>query len=79
VEGGEFFFACAAEAAHELEETPGIGGDDGVGLRGQEMRDFTVAELLRWLGLEEIVDARGTAAERGFGDFSDLEVGDGGE
>ena len=79
VEGGEFFLAGSAETAAELHEAAGVGGDDGVGVGGEEMGDFAIAELLGGFGLEEIVDAGGAAAEGGFGDFGDLEAGDSGE
>lgn len=76
MECGEFLLAGAAQAAHELEQAAGICGDDGGGVGGEEMRDFSVAELLRGLGLEQVVDARGAAAERGFGDLGDFKAGD---
>jgi hypothetical protein len=43
VEGGDLFFAGSAEAAHELEETAGVGGDDGVGVSGEQVGDFAIA------------------------------------
>ena len=43
MERGEFFLARASEAAHELEETAGVDGDDGVGLSGEEVGDFAIA------------------------------------
>ena len=64
VEGGEFLFARSAKAAHELEETAGVGGDDGVGVSGEQVGDFAVAELLGGFGLEQVVNAGGPAAER---------------
>jgi len=79
VEGGDFFLVGPAEAAHKLEETAGVGGDDGVGVGGQEVGYFAVAELLGGFGLEEVVDAGGAAAEGGFGDLGDLKAGDGTE
>jgi hypothetical protein len=79
VEGGEFLVAGATQAAHKLHETAGIGGDDGVGLRGEQVLDLAVAELLGGFGLEEVVDAGGAAAEGRFSDLGDLETGDGGE
>src|SRR5215472_15958576 len=40
------------------------------------MRDLAVAELVGGLGVEQVVDASGTAAEVGFGDLFDFELGD---
>jgi hypothetical protein len=79
VEGGELFFACSAEAAHELEETAGVGGDDRFGVSGEQVGDFAIAELLGGPGLEQVVDAGGATAEGGFGDLGDFEAGDCGE
>jgi len=71
--------AGATQAAHELQETAGVGGDDGVGVSGEQVLDFPVAELLGGFRLEQVVDAGGAAAEGGFGNFGDLEAGDSGE
>ena len=74
VKGGEFFLTCSAQSAAELEEAAGIGGDYGVGVGCEEVRDFAVAELLGGFGLEEIVDACGAAAEGGLGYLGYFEV-----
>lgn len=79
VEGGHGLFAAAAEGAHELEEAAGVGGDDGLRLGGEEVADLAVAELLGGFGLEQVVDTGGAAAEPGFGDLGDFELGDSGE
>jgi len=76
VECGEFFVAGAAQTAHELEQAAGVGRDDGGGTGCEEMRDLSVAELLRGFGLEQVVDARGAAAEGGFGDLRDFQARD---
>jgi hypothetical protein len=63
VECGEFSFAGASKSAHELKQAAWIRGNDGVGVGGEEMADFAVAELLRGFRLEQIVDSGGTAAK----------------
>jgi len=79
VEGGHGLFAAAAEGAHDLQQAAGVGGDYGLRLGGEQVADLAVAELLGGLGLEEVVDAGGAAAEGGFGDLGDFELGDSGE
>ena len=74
VKGGQGALAAAAEAAHELKQAAGIGGDDSLRVRVEQMTDLAVAKLLRGLGLEEVVDAGGAAAERRLGDLGDFEL-----
>ena len=64
VEGGELGGAAAAKAVHELQEAAGVGADDGFGAGGEQVRDLAVAEFVGGLGMEQVVDACGAAAER---------------
>lgn len=64
------------EGGLELEETAGIAGDDDVGLEVGDEAGFAFAELGGGFRLNEIVDARGTTADGGFGNFQKLNAGD---
>ena len=45
------------------------------GRPSEQVVDLAVAKLIRRLGIKQVVDAGRAAAERGFGDFGDLEAG----
>jgi hypothetical protein len=79
MEGGHSLQAATAKAAHELEEAPGVGGDDCLRLGGEEPLHFAVAKLAGRFGMEKIVDAGRAAAEAGLVDFVNFEAWDGGE
>lgn len=79
MEGGQFGVALAAEAGHKLEEAAGVGGDDGRGVGVEEVGGLAIAEFVGRFGMEEVVDAGGTAAHGRLGDLGDLEARDRGE
>ena len=79
MEGGQGILALAAEAAHDLEQAAGVGGDDGLGVGREQVADLAVGELIGGFGVEQVVDAGGAAAEAGLFDLGDLEAGDGGK
>ena len=79
MKGWEGTLSATAEAAHQLEEAPWIGGDDGLRVGVEEMADFAVAELQGRLRLEEVVDAGRATAQRGLGYFGNFQLGDFGE
>src|ERR1700743_1085226 len=76
VEGGQLGGAAAAKAVHELQQAARVGADDGFGACGEQVRDLAIAKFVGGLGMEEVIDAGGAAAERGFSDLFDDEVGD---
>ena len=79
VEGGKGPLAAAAEATHQLQKAAGICRDDSRRVGCEQMRDFSVAKLLRWFGLQQVVDSGRTTTERGLCDLCDFEAGDAGE
>src|SRR5438034_2289835 len=54
----------AREGRLQLEHAAGIAGSDHVGAKLRNEFGFAVAERSRSVGLHEIVDSRGTAADR---------------
>jgi hypothetical protein len=74
VKGRQGAFAATAEAAHELEEAAGVGGNDGPGVGVEEVTDLAIAELLGGFRLEEVVDTGRAAAERGLGDLGNFQL-----
>lgn len=79
MKGGQGALPAAAQAAHQLEEAAGVGGDDSLGVGVEEVANFAVAELLGGLRLEEVVDAGGATAKRRLGDFSNFKLRNSGE
>ena len=57
-----------------MEETTGIGRNDCLAARIEKMGDFTIAQLLGWLGLDEIVHTCGATTKRGFGNLGNLQL-----
>ena len=51
-----------AQSGLDLQNAPGIGGDDRLGLRGEHVADLAMQEPRRHLGLREVVDAGRAAA-----------------
>ncbi len=74
MEGGQDEFPATTETAHQLKQAAGIGGNDCLRLCVEQMPDLAVAELLRGLRLQQVVDACGAAAERWLGDLGDFEL-----
>src|SRR5262249_27946237 len=61
------------------QETTWIGGDNRLGLGGEQLLNFAVAKLTGWLWIQKVVDARGATAQVGLFDLDDFEAGNGGE
>ena len=70
---------ATAKAAHELQETARIGGDDSFGVGGEKFLHFAIAELTCGLRIKKIVDTGRATAETGFFDVDDFEAWDGRE
>jgi hypothetical protein len=68
-----------AEGGLELENAAGIAGGDYIGVKSGDEVCFAIAEFAGGVGLDEIIDARGAAADRRFGNFKEFEAGDLGE
>ena len=65
----------AGESGLELQDAAGIAGGDGVDFELRHQLGFAIAEGFCRIRLHEIVDSRGTAADCGFGNFSEFEAG----
>ncbi len=66
-------------AGAQLQETAGIGGDDGCRVRGFCVFHFSLQQIERGFRLRHVVDARGTAADIRVGQFHKFDAGDGAE
>jgi len=60
-----------------LEEAAGIASGDDVGLEWGDKLSFAVAEGSGCIGLNEIVNAGGAAADGSFGNFEEVDAGNG--
>lgn len=68
--------ALAGQGGLELEQAAGVAGGYYLGVeRGDEL-GFTIAESVGGVGLDEIVDACGAAADGGFWNFGEFNAGD---
>ena len=66
----------AREGRLELQQAAGVAGHNHVRVQRGDVARFPVAELRRSFRLHQVVDSRGAAADRGFGDFQQLELRD---
>ena len=66
----------AWEGRLELQQAAGVAGHNHVRVQRGDVARFPVAELRRGFRLHQVVDSRGAAADRGFGDFQQLELRD---
>ena len=57
------------KAALELQQAPGVARHHGLGSRREHMPDLPRAEVLRSLGLHQVVDTSGAAAQSTFGNL----------
>src|SRR5688572_9610928 len=57
------------EAGGDLKETPRIAGDDDLRVGFEDVLDLPIAQLCCGLRLDQVVDARGPAADLRFGDL----------
>ena len=64
-------------AGAELQEATGVGGSDDGGQGGGGILHFVGQQFERCVGLRDIVDSRGAAADFGVRQFHKFEVGDG--
>ncbi len=73
----EDFLAGAVDggAAAQLQQAPGIGGDNGLGASGLGVAHFLGKKFQRSLGLRDVVESRGAAADFRVGQFHKIEVG----
>src|SRR5712692_6703353 len=69
----------ALQPRGNLQQATGIAGNDRIGVCRRAVLRFAVAQLLRGSGRDQVVDARGAAADFPVGNFHDLELGDCGE
>lgn len=76
VEGGKLGGAAATKAVHELEQASGISADDSLRAGCEQVRDFSVAEFVGGLGMQQVVNACRAAAEIRFRNLFDGELGD---
>lgn len=74
--GHRNFFAETRERRLQLEDAAGITGGNDIGSEMGNEFGFAIAKGLRCVGLHEVVDSCGTAADGGFGDFGEFESGD---
>ena len=79
VECGHGGVPLAAESVHQLKQAAGVRRDDGFGVCCEEMFDLAIAQLVRGVGLQEVVNARRAAAQSGLFDFAEFQAGDRGE
>ena len=56
----------------DLEETAGIAGSNDVSASGFDVLDFSLEQLVRHFGLNDVVDARAAAAPRRFGELDEF-------
>src|SRR6185437_5223312 len=69
VKGRELCSAATAQTIHELQKATGIGADDGLSSGGEQVRNFAVAKFVRWLRVEQVIDACRATTEIGFGNL----------
>ena len=67
-----FLLMLARKRRLELEDATGISGGDDIGSELQNEFGFAIAEGLGGVGLHEIVDSCGAAADGGLGDLDQL-------
>ena len=68
--------SCASQGRLKLEQAAGIAGYDHVWIYAGDVSCFTVTELSGSFGLDEVIDAGGTAADRCFRDLQDFKIWD---
>ena len=68
---------AAAQPAHQLQQATRIGRDDGLCLGGEQIFYLAIAQLIRGLGVEQVVDPGRAAAQRGLLDLRDFEAWNG--
>ena len=66
----------AREGRLELQQAAGVSGHNHVRVQRRDMARFPVAELRGGFRLHQVVDSRGTATDRGFGNFQQFELRD---
>ena len=69
----------AGESGLELQDAAGIARSDDVGSELRNQLGFAIAKGLGGVGLHEVVDPRGAAADGGLGNFGEFEPGNAGE
>ena len=67
--------AEAGEGGLELKKAAGIAGGDDVGVEWRNELGLAVAQGVGGIGLDEVVDSRGAAADGGLGNFRELQLG----
>ena len=71
-----YVVSCASQRRLELEQAAGITGHNYVRIYAGDMSCFAVAELSSSFGLDEVIDAGGTAADGRFRDLQDFKIRD---
>lgn len=67
--------AKTSQGGLELEEAAGVAGGHDIGVERCDELGFAVAEGVGGVGLDQIVDSGGAAADGVFWDFSEFELG----
>src|SRR5207249_1172108 len=68
--------ASPSQPCLDLHQAAGIGGDDDLRVRSQDVRDLAVQERAREIRLRDVVGARTSAAHVGLHERNELEAGD---
>ena len=67
-------FRLMRARASELQQAAGVSGHNHVRVQRRDMARFSVTELRGGFRLHQVVNSRGAAANRGFGDFQQFEL-----
>src|SRR5215472_17311416 len=62
------------QSRRDLQQTAGVGGNQRVGMRSENIARFTCPQLARRLRLEQIIDTCAAAADLSFWDINHLEI-----